>query len=81
MEFYIKNMAYNGTRFFLLQKLENSGAGFRTVESYERTPVNNTSPEYNKSIVVKSLQEFGLESKFVESIIKSEIRFLLLGWN
>lgn len=74
-------MVYSGTRFFVLQKLKNSEAGFKTVESYERTPVNKILPEYNKSIVVKSLQEFGLESKFVESIIKSEIRFLLLGWN
>ena len=73
-------MAYNGTRFFVLQKLENSGAGFKTVESYERAPLNNTSSADNKSIV-KSLQEIDLESKFVESIIKSEIRFLLLGWN
>ena len=81
MEFYIKNMAYNGTRFFVLQKLKNSGAGFKTVESYERTPVNNISPQDNKLIVVKSLQEIGLESKFAESIIKSEVRFLLLGWN
>jgi hypothetical protein len=80
MEFYVKNMTCNGTRFFVLQKPENSGDGFRTVESYEINPAINT-PSLDKKMIVKSLQEYGLELKFTESIIKSEIRFRLIGWN
>ena len=80
MEFYIKNLTYNGTRFFVLQKTEDSETGFKKVESYEGTRVNNASPADNRWIV-KSLQEIVLESKFAGRIIKSEIRFLMMGWN
>jgi hypothetical protein len=80
MNFYIRNLTCNGTRFFIIENLENPRTGFSSVGSYELSRVNNAVLKDNNAIV-KSLQEYGLESKFMGSIIKSETRFLLLGWN
>jgi hypothetical protein len=80
MKFYVKNRTYNGTRFFVLQPVENNSIGYGTVEECEADFVNIILTE-DKILMVKSLQEYELESKFVGSIIKSEVRFLILGWN
>jgi hypothetical protein len=45
MKFYVKNMTDHGTRFFVLQNLENPGFGFKTFESYGINPVSATGVE------------------------------------
>jgi hypothetical protein len=78
MKIYIKNIECQGTRFFVIQNQGN--LGYNTFKLDKMNSVNDLSSA-DKEEIVKSLQENILESKFAGSIIKSEIRFLLFGWN
>jgi hypothetical protein len=80
MKSHIKNIECQGSRFFVLQDMENLEFGFEKFELSEIKVAEDLSPA-EKKIIVRSLQEYGLESKLAGSIIRSEIRYLLLGWN
>ncbi|MGC1391992.1 MAG: hypothetical protein WA816_13230 [Bacteroidales bacterium] len=78
MKIYIKNMVCLGTRFFVIQELKGLGFKYNSFESGEIDFEDNLSRAEKKKLY-QSMQQYGLELKFVESDLLSKIRYSFLN--
>lgn len=78
MKIFIKNMVCNGTRSFVIKELEGLGITYNTFKSGVIEIVEDLSRADRKKLD-QSMQQYGLELKFIESNVLSRIRHAILN--